>query len=90
MISSQSRNPAIPQSRNPAIPQSRNPAVPQSRNPAVPLSTGIFHSVKEANMKTVLVAVAMLASFNTVAVEPVAFPAKAKGSVDANGKLVGV
>lgn len=42
------------------------------------------------NMKMACVVIALLASFNAVAAEPVAFPATAKVSVDANGKLVAV
>ncbi len=41
-------------------------------------------------MKMACLAIALLASFNAVAAEPVSFPAKAKVSVDANGKLVAV
>lgn len=41
-------------------------------------------------MKMAFLAIALLASFNAVALDLVSFPAKAKVSVDANGKLLAV
>lgn len=57
---------------------------------AIPLCTGIFDNLKEISMRMAFLALAILASFTAVAAEPVAFPAKAKVSVDANGQLVAI
>lgn len=55
-----------------------------------PCTARKYENVKEVSMKMAFLAVALLASFNAVAAKPVAFPATAKVSVDANGKLVAI